>query len=182
MYLDSTLRQALRMVPGGGALWTLGAVSASSPRVPMLILKLPLLRPAWQSAPIGVGETRLYGYDAPPAGEGPVVRSIWRIYDKGVGQPPLILDAWLDPGDPQQRALLEALTRVETVQLHAFHASPALPYLGSKLLRWHAQHQEGVRAVLAATVGCATRFAAARARAEREAPIATLGDPVDGDE
>jgi hypothetical protein len=124
--------------------------------------------------------------------EGPVVRFVYRVYDRGLDQPPHVLDTWLNPSTTQltsegrlivpkggyaDRDVLEALTRVETYTLHAFGASGSLPHLGSKLLPWRETYREQVAALLRATDGRATRWPSARQRAEREHPISSLEQP-----
>lgn len=128
----------------------------------------------FKGAPIGFGRMELYEYEP----EGPVLRLYFEIHDDP--QHPLLLDAFLNPSNSDDRAVLARLTEAEHIYMHAFVRAPELPYLGSKQLNWRPQHRQGAFNVLRRTTNTRTQWPAAKERVMREHPIDERAGGDDG--
>lgn len=135
------------------------------PRQPSALLKIPVRRGNWKGAPMGYGRMELHTLIP----EGPLIRFVFQVFDKGAQGAPLTCDAFLNPADDDARAMLDALTRMEHFYFHAYGEGGQ--YLGTKQVTWHAEMRRGARELLDRTEGMPVLWPDAMDRYRQENPL-----------
>lgn len=161
-----TAEEIVQAMPTGAVLaWHYPQAKSSVAREVAVILKIPLRKTEWKDGKVGYGRMEIHTLIP----EGPIIRFLFQTFPAGVKYADLTMDAFLNPADPDARAMLTCLTRMDTIDIFAFGEHNQR--LGMKRMPWRVAQRNGAQTLLDKTANIPVMWPQAVERFKQEHPV-----------